>query len=107
MNPVPFNGENYQKQKYPITIEQSFFRLQNRFKKSPLLVLYYLTKFDIEYKAVFVSYSKTTSANLCKPIHGIIKYSTSIYPFESRKCEKEGKKLQKFEYLKNKKSFLD
>ena len=27
--------------------------------------------------------------------------------FESRKCGKEGKKLQKFEHLENKKSFLD
>ena len=34
-------------------------------------------------------------------------YSTSIYPFESRKCGKEGEKLQKFEYLENKKSFRD
>ena len=36
-----------------------------------------------------------------------INYSTSICPFESGKCGKEVKKLQKFEYLKNKKSFLD
>ena len=33
-------------------------------------------------------------------------YSTSICPFEFGKCGKEGKKLQKFEYLK-KESFLD
>ena len=46
------------------------------------------------------------SANLCKPIHDI-NYSTSICPFESGKCGKEGKKLQKIEYLKNGKSFLD
>ena len=31
----------------------------------------------------------------------------SICPFESGKCGKEGKKLQKFEYLENEKSFLD
>ena len=37
----------------------------------------------------------------------IINYSNSICPFESGKCGKEGKKLQKFEYLENKKSFLD
>ena len=47
------------------------------------------------------------SANLCKPIRDIINYSTSICPFESGKRRKEGKKLQKFEYLKNEKSFLD
>ena len=34
-------------------------------------------------------------------------YSTSICPFESEKCGKEGKKLQKLEYLENEKSFLD
>ena len=36
-----------------------------------------------------------------------INYSTSICPFKSGKCGKEGKKSQKFEYLENKKSFLD
>ena len=50
---------------------------------------------------------KIISANLCKPIHDIINYSTSICSFESGKCRKEGKKIQKFEYLENKKSFLD
>ena len=54
-----------------------------------------------------MSYSKIISANLCKPIHDIINYSSFICPFESRKCEKEGKKLQKFEYLKNQMSLLD
>ena len=33
--------------------------------------------------------------------------STSICPFESGKHGKEGKKLQKFEYLKNGKSFFN
>ena len=47
------------------------------------------------------------SANLCKPIHDIINYFTSICPFESGKCGKEGKKSQKFEYLENEKSFLN
>ena len=45
-NPVPFNGQNYQKQKGPGTSDQSLFRLQNKFRKIPLLVMYYLTKFD-------------------------------------------------------------
>ena len=34
-------------------------------------------------------------------------YSTSICPFESGKCEKEGEKSQKVEYFENEKSFLD
>ena len=40
-------------------------------------------------------------------MHDIINYSTSICPFKSEKCGKEGKKSQKFEYLENEKSFLD
>ena len=32
---------------------------------------------------------------------------TSICPFEPVKCEKEGKKSQKFEYVENENSFLD
>ena len=50
---------------------------------------------------------KTTSANLWKPIYDIINYSASICPFVSGNCGKEVKKLQKFEYLENKKSFSD
>ena len=45
-NPVPFNGQNYQKQKGYGTNDQSLFRLQNKFKNIPLLVIYYLTMFD-------------------------------------------------------------
>ena len=36
-----------------------------------------------------------------------VNYSTSICLFESGKCGKEGKKLQKFEYLENEKTFFD
>ena len=45
-NPIPFNGQDYEKQKEPGTSDQSLFRLQNKFRKIPLLVMYYLTKFD-------------------------------------------------------------
>ena len=45
-NPVPFNRQNYQKQKGPGTNDQSLFRLRNKFRKIPLLVMYYLAKFD-------------------------------------------------------------
>ena len=51
--------------------------------------------------------TKIASANLCKPIHDIINYSTSILPFEFGKCGKEGEKIQKSEYLENEKSFLN
>ena len=55
----------------------------------------------------FLSYSKITSTNFCKPIHDISNYSTCICVFESGKCAKEGKKLQEFEYFENEKSFSD
>ena len=45
-NPVPFNRQNYQKQKGPGTKDQSLLRLQKKFRKIPLLVMHYLTKFD-------------------------------------------------------------
>ena len=45
-NPVSFNGQSYQKQKGPETNDQFFFKLQNKFTKIPLLIIYYLTKFD-------------------------------------------------------------
>ena len=107
LNPVPFNRQNYQKQKGPGTSDQSLFRLQNNFRKIPLLLMYYLTKFDDLIQSGFWVILKMTSANLCKPNYDIKNYSTSICPFESWKCRKEGKKLQKFEYLENDKSFLD
>ena len=47
------------------------------------------------------------SANLWKPIHDIIDYPTSICPFQSGKCGKKGKKIQKCDYLENEKRFLD
>ena len=39
-------------------------------------------------------------------MYDIINYPTSICHFKSGKCGKEEKELQKFEYLKNAKSFL-
>ena len=45
-NLVPFNGQRYQKQKGSGTSDQWLFRLQNKFRKISLLVIYYLTKFD-------------------------------------------------------------
>ena len=49
----------------------------------------------------------TPKASPSKSIPDIINYSTSICPFISKKCGKEGKKSQKFEYFEIEKSFLD
>ena len=79
----------------------------NQFTKSSLLVTYYPAKFDGVIQSHFWVISNITSSNLCKPIHDNINYSTFICPFEYGKYGKEEKELQKFEYLKNGKSFLD
>ena len=39
-NPVPFNGQSYQKQKGPGTNDQSLFSLGNWFTKITLLVMF-------------------------------------------------------------------
>ena len=45
-NPVLVNGRDFDKQKRPRTTDQSLFRLQNKFRKITVLVMFYLTKFD-------------------------------------------------------------
>ena len=44
-NQVPVNGQDYEKQNGPETTDQSLSRLQNKFRKIPLLVKYFLNKF--------------------------------------------------------------
>ena len=44
-SPIPLKVQSYQKQKGPGTSYQWLFKLQQKFKKIPLLVIYYLTKF--------------------------------------------------------------
>ena len=46
MNPVPFNGQSYKKQKELGTSDQSLFRLRKKFKK----VIYYQAKFEAHKK---------------------------------------------------------
>ena len=101
LNSVTFNGQIYQKQKGLMV------RSWNKIRTVPLIVTYYLAKFGDVMWSCFWVIPKIASANLCKSFHDIINYLTSICPFESGKCGKEGKKSQKFEYLKNEKSFLD
>ena len=46
LNPVPFNGRSYQKQKGSGTSDQLLLRSQMKSRKILLFVIYYLTKFD-------------------------------------------------------------
>ena len=105
--PSPFYWTELSKTKGAGTSNQSLFRLWKKLKNIPLFIIYYLTKFDHVVWSSFWVIPRTASANLCKSIDDIINYSTSICPFESGNGGKEGKKIQKFEYLENKKSFLD
>ena len=105
LNPVSFNKQDYERQKGPETSGQLLIRLQNKFRKNPLLLMHYVTKSDDVIQSGFWVILKITSANLSKLIHGIINYSTFICPFESRKCRKEGKNTQKFEYFEKEKRF--
>ena len=106
-NQVPFNVQSYQQQKRPGTSDLLLLRLQKKkLRAIPLLVIYYLTKFNDVLESSCWVILKITFANLCKPIHDI-NYSTSICPLVFGKYGKEVEKLQKIEYLENEKSFLD
>ena len=66
----------------------------------------YIYIYIYTYTYIYKVYSKNFISKFMQPIHDI-NYSTSICPFESGKCGKEGKKLQKFEDLENEKTFFD
>ena len=107
LNPVPFNRHDCEKQKAPGTSDYSIFRLKNKFRKIPLLVMYYLTKLDDVIESGFWVIQKITFANLCKPLHDIINYSIFSCPFESAKCGKVGEKITKIWISRKWKGFLD
>ena len=104
-NLVWFNRYHSEKQKRPGTSDQSLFRLQNKFKKVPLLVMYYLTKYLDIIKSGFGVFPKITSANLYKPVHNMISYSTFIFLFEAGKCGKEGENYKKLNLSRMKRNF--
>ena len=45
-NPVPFNRQSYQRQKGFGTSDKLLFLLRNKFRKTILFVIHYLTKFE-------------------------------------------------------------
>ena len=99
-NPVPFNGQSYQKQKGNGTSDQLYFKLQYKYIKISLLVMYYLTKVDGINIERCLNYSKNyfMQANSWN----------KLFDFHlPHKMWKERGKIPKFEYLENEKSFLD
>ena len=92
---MPFNGQSYLKQKRPGTSDQLLFRLPNKFRDIPLLVIYYLNKFDDVVFELFQKLHLQIYAN----------YSSSICTFESGKCGKEGEKYKNVNILRLKELF--
>ena len=105
-NPVSLNGQIYQKQKGSGTSHQSLFRSWNKFRNS---FNRYILSDQVWWCNVklFLTYPKNYICKFMQVISWHLNYSTSICFFESGKCGKEGKESQEFEYLENKKIFLD
>ena len=103
LNPVPFNGQSYQKQKGPGTSYQLLFKLQNKFIK----IIRYLLSDQVWWCNTkrFSGYSKNYNCKFMQASSWHLSYSNSICPFESGKYGKEGEELQKIEYLKNEEVF--
>ena len=103
--PVPFNRQSYQKQKGPETSSQSLFRLPNKFRKIPLLVISYLTKSDDVIKTIVELFQK-----LHLQIYASQFMTSQIIPlplsFYIWKVWRWREKIQNFEYLENEKSFF-
>ena len=59
-NPIPFNGQDYKKEKGPGTSDQSLFRLQSKFRKNSFITDTFVTwqSLTIQYKAVFKVFQK-------------------------------------------------
>ena len=93
-NQVPFNGQDYEKQRELELMHQSLFSLQSKFRKIPLLAMYYLTKLDVIYSCCWVI-PKITSTN-----HKLIPFLLSFWIWKGWKGRE---KLQKLEYLLRKK----
>ena len=107
LSPVPFNRQGYQK-RYGLELVTSNSQVTKQVQKcSPIC---YILSDQVWWCNVkqFFNYSKIY---ICKFIqvnswhHKLFQFHLS--PFKSGKCGKEGKKLQKFEYLENKNTFLD
>ena len=106
-NPVPFNVQSYKKQKGPGTSYQSPFRLQNKFRKIPLLVIYLsdqvwwcnMKQLLSYFKNYFCKFMQVNSWH-----HKLFHFHLSFYIWGVWKGRE---KIQKLEYLENEKNFLD
>ena len=100
------------KNKGPATGDQTLFRLQKKFGKIYLLVMYCLIKHDDVMKSSVWVILKSTSANLCNPVNDIINHPLSftllnVENMEKGKIKKKWISRGRKELLKwNKKTFF-
>ena len=106
LNPVPFNGQSYQIQKGSGTSHQSLLRSWNKFRKISLFVIILSDQDWWCNVKQFLNYSKNYISKFTQVSSWHHKLFHFHLSFWIRKVWK-GKKLQKFEYLENKRSFLD
>ena len=93
-NPVPFNRQNYQKQKDSGTSDQSLFRLQNKFRKTQIS---YVLSDQVWWCNIerFLSYSKN---HICKFMQANLWHRKLLHfnlPFWIRKVWKGRGKITK------------
>ena len=104
--PVFFNGESYQKQKGRGASAQPLFRLRNKFRKIPLCLYLIWPSLMMQYKRL-LSYFKNCISKFMQANSSHHKLFHFNFPFFIWKVWKGREKLQKYEYLENKKSFFD
>ena len=75
LDPVSFYGQGYEEQK-GLELDVSL-RLQNKFRKTPDLVIDHLGNLDDLVQSGFQVIPKITCANLYKPIHSMINLVSS------------------------------
>ena len=89
----------------------NYFGLQNMFRKIPILGIYHLINYDDLMESGVWVIPKIIFTNLgnlqFRPIHRVIIIPVSSDSFNLKIVERKEKKLQKYEYVKNEKSFLD
>ena len=107
LNPVPFEGQSYIKQKELGTSDQSLFRLPDKFKKN--FVISYLLSDQVWWCNIkrFLSYSKTCTCKFIQVNSWHHKLFHFHFFFWIWKGWKGRRKITKTEYLENEKSFLD
>ena len=103
LHPFSFYGQDYEKQKGPVTSYQSHFGSQITFLKIPSFSG--LGYFHDLMQSGFRVIPRITFSNLWKPIDNIIVIPVSSDPSNLGTVERKWKKLQKNEYLKNEESF--